>query len=145
MKLGNTVQRYFNFMTEMELKKNGFAISKLMTQFKITHSAAKILKDLKYIEQIPNPDGKSMPHWYAWITKKPTMDMAEEVVFYVNDAVKAYNKGNIPAPVVRKKKKVETAVVKEIKPLTDEMCIEHLRKSTEFKYEIFRYTKEKLL
>lgn len=145
MKLGNTVQRYFNFMVEVEMKKEkGVEISKLLEQFKITRNALPVLKELKYIEKIENPTNNKKSHWYTWVSnKKPTMDIAEEVLFYVNDGIKAY-KGGEPSPIIRKKEQVLSSVVK-IKPLTDEMCIEHLKKSAEYVYEIFRYKKERIL
>jgi hypothetical protein len=148
MKLGNTLQRYFNFMVEIEMKKEkGVEISKLLEQFKITRNTLKVLKELKYIEKVENPTNNKKSHWYTWVSnKKPTMDIAEEVIFYVNDGIKAYNKGNKPAPIVRKKttQPVIPGVVK-MKPFTDEMCIEHLKKSVEYVYEIFRYKKERIL
>jgi hypothetical protein len=144
MRIGNTVQRYFNMMVEMETKKK-FEISKLLKQFRVSGQSSKIFKELKLIEKVDNPNSiNKKSHWYMWITNKPTMNMAEEALFFVNEHVKSYAKGTIP-PVITRKKKEPLVVAKEMKPLTDEICIEHLRKSTEYVYEIFRSKKERIL
>ena len=133
-------QRYLNLMTEMS-KTSKFVPSKILKQFRVSLSIIPVLKELKMIKQVES-DGRK--HCYSWISTTPTLKEAEEVLYFVNEGMKEYQNNGVkakPKPVVQTTQMI-------LKPnlivLTDEMCIEHLKNSKEFKYEIYRVVKEQL-
>jgi hypothetical protein len=130
-------QKYLNMLIEME-KTSKFPGTSIVSRFNVTRNALDALKELKCIEQIP-VQGKS--HWYCWIKQqKPTMTLAEEVIKNINDRMKSYANNKVISKVIPKSHIAYSKI-----ELTDEMCIEHLKKSKDAVYEIYRTVKEKIV
>jgi len=151
----NAELRYFNFLNELYSQKKEFDIKKFIKQFTISNSVTAILKERKIIE--PRRNGRSVNFVYKGTI--PTREMANDVIFYVNKKVKDYqNKSeNTKSQRTLKSllfksenlfKKTEELVKTEVKTesfvLTDEMCIQHLKNSKEFTYEIYKISKQML-
>lgn len=135
-------QKYLNMLIEME-KTSKFGGTAIVSQFSVTRNVLDTLKELKCIERIP---GKGPSHQYVWITSKPTMTLAEQVIKDVNDKMKSYTKGATPIVISKVIPKSQIAYEKKEESfvLTDEMCIAHLKKSKDILYEIYRTVREKL-
>jgi hypothetical protein len=135
-------QKYLNMLIEME-KTSKFGGTAIVSQFSVTRNVLDTLKELKCIERVP---GKGASHQYVWITSKPTMTLAEQVIKDVNDKIKSYTKGATPKVISKVIPKSQIAYEKKEVTfvLTDEMCIAHLKKSKDILYEIYRTVREKL-
>lgn len=142
MIIGNTQQRYLNLMTEMS-KTSKFTPAKLLKQFRASLAILDVLKQLNMIKKVDS-DGRM--HCYTWIGTTPDLKLAGEVRYFVTEGIK-----DAVARVVKKKTAKQalvqtTQMITSPNPvvLTDEMCIEHLKNSKEFKYEIYRVVREQL-
>ena len=145
MRLPNVKQRYLNLLIQM--KKCTSFTSKQQKQFRVSAAVMPVLKNLGYIKEHNERKGRYKK--YSWIGPEPTAEMANEVLFWVNESVKSYitpvssnhKKTEYPLILVKEGFKInedEKSEEEQITPsLTEEACIAFL-KASKNKYVIYK-------
>lgn len=142
MIIGNTETRYLNMMTEMS-KKSSFT-TKLVKPFRVSGFAIGILCELELIKAVGK---KGRTIIYKWNSVTPSKDDASVVVSLVRKRTKAAAKKEEiePVSIVKLQKKSEELLEKVQKiELTEQMCIDFLKSSKKYTYEIFRIERKQV-
>lgn len=151
MIIGNTEQRYLNMMTEMS-KKASFT-TQLIKPFRVSGFAIGVLCELGLIK-VTGKKGRTII--YKWNSLVPSKDDASVVVSSVRERVNDTRKKKELEPISPAKlhktvgndelvKKSEELLEKVQKiELTEQMCIDFLKNSKEYTYEIFRIERKQL-